>query len=587
MKFLLHTLLLISSIGLTAQEICNNAIDDDNDGFIDLNDSECICTGLIDIEAPSLFENASFEDNSCLPTSFSQMECVEQWIQAGAGTSDYIYNFSNTEKYNPSLSPLDGNAYVGVIDGSSQGIYKEYIGYCLNEALTPGPYVIKLNVGLAGEELAVIGSETEYYNSSQAHIGIYASIDCSELPMGGGNGTWCPSLYNEWVELATTFIEGDAGWHDVKMNFEITEPYSAIAIGPACPSLTVDEQRYYFIDNLTLNELIFFQSLFVDSIGCKARKLRVESDYPDADVQWYLNGIALIGETQQTLITSNEAFGDYQAVVHYEGQCWYSNTYTLEPPEEPQEELTIDIQGEFSFCEGESTFIYIDGTYDAILWNGVQGVYSNEFDATENQNIVISNQNGCVLDTSFQIIEFDSPILDIEPSRTIIGEFESTETLNVFTNSTNYEVSWTPSTNLSCDDCLNPSLTFLENVNYEVLLTDKETGCSNALSIFINIGVTECDLVIPTAFSPNGDGVNDYFEVNADVSCIEEIKSFQIYNRYGQKVLETNNPSNESLLWDGSYTNKKATLGVYLYSIIAELKDGSEKVFKGSITLLK
>ncbi|MFN6329346.1 MAG: gliding motility-associated C-terminal domain-containing protein [Chitinophagales bacterium] len=66
----------------------------------------------------------------------------------------------------------------------------------------------------------------------------------------------------------------------------------------------------------------------------------------------------------------------------------------------------------------------------------------------------------------------------------------------------------------------------------------------------------------PTAFSPNGDGLNDYFTPNLSGNI--SIDYFQIYNRWGEKVYE-HNPSSKG--WDGSYQGMPAANGVYSYSL--------------------
>lgn len=58
-------------------EICNNAVDDDNDGLIDLNDPDCVCEVL---EPISLIPNPSFEDMNCCPNDRSQLNCAAVWI---------------------------------------------------------------------------------------------------------------------------------------------------------------------------------------------------------------------------------------------------------------------------------------------------------------------------------------------------------------------------------------------------------------------------------------------------------------------------------------------------------------------------
>ena len=70
-----------------AQEICDNGIDDDGDGFVDLNDDECDCEGFGGV-IESLIPNPSFEDMDCCPTFHSQLDCATTWLQASGATSD-------------------------------------------------------------------------------------------------------------------------------------------------------------------------------------------------------------------------------------------------------------------------------------------------------------------------------------------------------------------------------------------------------------------------------------------------------------------------------------------------------------------
>jgi len=82
-RLLLLTIFLFEgsvSASIYAQntEICDNGVDDDQDGLIDLNDEDCACQI---IEPISLIPNPSFENQTCCPTNRSQMDCAETWIQ--------------------------------------------------------------------------------------------------------------------------------------------------------------------------------------------------------------------------------------------------------------------------------------------------------------------------------------------------------------------------------------------------------------------------------------------------------------------------------------------------------------------------
>src|SRR5680860_184376 len=110
-------LLILTPFILNAQEICDNGIDDNGNGLIDLNDPECDCNGFGASQTiPSLIPNPSFEDHSCCPSSYSQLNCADTWIQATDATSDYFncgYSFGAAD--NVGLTPPDGSGYVGAI----------------------------------------------------------------------------------------------------------------------------------------------------------------------------------------------------------------------------------------------------------------------------------------------------------------------------------------------------------------------------------------------------------------------------------------------------------------------------------------
>ena len=88
-------------------------------------------------------------------------------------------------------------------------------------------------------------------------------------------------------------------------------------------------------------------------------------------------------------------------------------------------------------------------------------------------------------------------------------------------------------------------------------------------------------LFIPTAFSPNGDGINDVFKVMG-----KGIKSvnLDIYDRWGEKVFGTENKDEG---WDGTYRNQKCFPAVFAYRAYVKYVDGTEKVEKGNVTLIR
>jgi gliding motility-associated-like protein len=88
---------------------------------------------------------------------------------------------------------------------------------------------------------------------------------------------------------------------------------------------------------------------------------------------------------------------------------------------------------------------------------------------------------------------------------------------------------------------------------------------------------------LPTAFSPNGDGKNEYFKPRNN--CIASL-DFRIYNRWGNPVYISTSPLDPG--WDGSTPKgKDSSDGVYVYILQATLSDGSHFDRKGTVTLVR
>ena len=90
------------------------------------------------------------------------------------------------------------------------------------------------------------------------------------------------------------------------------------------------------------------------------------------------------------------------------------------------------------------------------------------------------------------------------------------------------------------------------------------------------------NVYIPNVFSPDGNGQNDVFRIRG--AAISEIKQFLIYNRWGEKVFETND---YNIGWDGVYRGKPAPQAVYTYYVEAVLINGETVIRKGNVTLTR
>jgi gliding motility-associated-like protein len=146
---------------------------------------------------------------------------------------------------------------------------------------------------------------------------------------------------------------------------------------------------------------------------------------------------------------------------------------------------------------------------------------------------------------------------------------------------------WSPADFLKCKDCNNTTIYSLtESQLFRVIATDS-AGCSKRRDIKVIVDQTT-GIFAPTAFSPNGDGVNDYFTLFAKTR-IKAINRLLIFNRWGNKVFETAGilPNEEQKGWDGMMNGKVLEPDVFIYWAEVVYTNGLTYVMKGDVTLVR
>ncbi|MEX0965630.1 MAG: PKD domain-containing protein [Bacteroidia bacterium] len=117
-------------------------------------------------------------------------------------------------------------------------------------------------------------------------------------------------------------------------------------------------------------------------------------------------------------------------------------------------------------------------------------------------------------------------------------------------------------------------------VYYISLRAENEFGCADTFSRFVRVRVPS-DIIAPNAFSPNGNGTNDYFSI---ASYNIESLSLIIFNRWGQIVFSTDE---KDFKWDGTINGQPAEEEVYGYYVEARDLNGETHRKKGTITILR
>ncbi|GJM32126.1 MAG: hypothetical protein DHS20C18_11270 [Saprospiraceae bacterium] len=146
---------------------------------------------------------------------------------------------------------------------------------------------------------------------------------------------------------------------------------------------------------------------------------------------------------------------------------------------------------------------------------------------------------------------------------------------------------WQPAEGLSCTDCPNPQLLAGGAADVYTLTVLDQFGCEAQAEVRLLIRSHE-RIFVPNAFSPNGDGINDYLNVFTG----PEVKSglhLQIYDRWGGMVFQSDDlPANHfGKGWDGTARGKPLSSGIYVWQLEAELINGKKIAKSGEVMLVR
>ena len=181
-------------------------------------------------------------------------------------------------------------------------------------------------------------------------------------------------------------------------------------------------------------------------------------------------------------------------------------------------------------------------------------------------SLIVTSTNGCK-DTSVQKVRvYLQPVVDA--GKSFVVDAGTTIIFQGHVNAPNLALSWSPAAGLSNAGITTPSLKALSNQTY-TLTAIGQGGCKDSDSMTVNILLA---LKIPNAFSPNGDGKNDVW----DLTNLKDYpsSSVEVFNRYGQSVYLSNGRYTKA--WDGTFKGNKLPEGTYYY--IIDIKNSTKPV---------
>ncbi|WP_139134303.1 T9SS type B sorting domain-containing protein, partial [Crocinitomix algicola] len=190
--------------------------------------------------------------------------------------------------------------------------------------------------------------------------------------------------------------------------------------------------------------------------------------------------------------------------------------------------------------------------------------------------LITTNINGSTYTTTEEIIVHDLP--DLEAKYDTIIDLGGSAML-IANSSEEGDYSWSPDKTVECSDCPITTGHPIEDETYTVIFID-EFGCKTSDSVSVLVNFIE-GIGVPTAFSPNEDGINDVLYVKGYAITA---MNFKVYNRYGELVFETDQ---QNIGWDGTYLNRAENPGVFTWVLGYQLNNGKRGVLKGNTTLMR
>ncbi len=392
-----------------------------------------------------------------------------------------------------------------------------------------------------------------------------------------------------------------------QVEFLWTGPQGGIQSDPIQLQIWVDMPGWYYLAAIdTVNGCMSMDSVHVDDqseipsamaivdnqINCHQATAQLHAESSTSGEMlleiWYDSNGNII-DTSDMIQVDNS--GIYYLEVHdLINGCVGMDTVNVLKTDSPDAVVEItdencagDLQGSILIAEifgGIAPFTYLlDGIMvqaSPFFENVTPGIHS----------IQVIDHEGCIWQQEVMVSEGFTLSVDIGPDiRLQPGEILQLETVLNIPLTLVDSLVWEPKVILSCQSCPNPIVTGLFSTSISV--TVYAEGCidSDFLELLVN---PDYEVFIPNVFSPNYDGINDYFTVYGGNS-LKRIQELKIFDRWGDQILELNNfePNIPEKGWDGTYYQRPLNPGVFVYQVVLEFIDGNFRTYSGDFTLLR
>ncbi len=200
----------------------------------------------------------------------------------------------------------------------------------------------------------------------------------------------------------------------------------------------------------------------------------------------------------------------------------------------------------------------------------------------------IRDANGCEVHEAVLIQSPEQLIVSLgEDQEVVPGDSILLEVITNVPYDSLKAINWKGLQDPDCTDCPRVYDRPLVSTTYSVTITDR-AGCMASDQMRVDV-VHNRNLYVPNAFSPNGDGINDYFTIYADDRQVKSIQSLQVFSRYGDRVFHRTDfaPNQPELGWDGYFRGELMNPAVFVWTAEVEFLDGELLFLTGEVVLMR
>lgn len=530
--------------------------------------------------------------NNLAPQNYSVIVTDENGCQTTANIliAELEEITANAININPScFESTNGQLGVNIVNGGAGGGDLNNYNYAwsnastnqLNSNLVAGDYTLTVT------DAQGCSGETVFSLSQPEEITATATIDDTNC-FGSADGQ---------INIQITTQGGgfpiDSYQWDANANSQTTQIATDLAIGNYIVTIT-DNTNCTAVASFEVNQPTPIEASFVlednpcfnDNIGTISAN--TTGGTPEYSYEWTnTDTLNIFSSTDQNL---TDLYANAYTVTITDGNgCTQVEVVNLNSPAPLWATIDADSVTCYDYRDGT---LYVEaqggtGPYQYSL-DGDSFSETNTFLGLEvgAYSTYIEDRNGCTTSISAFVEGPEELTVDLGENITInLGE---TANLNaVPAPAGNYFYTWSPEDSLTCLDCPSTDAYGLFfQTTYQVTIED-EFGCK--AEDFINIYINKFRRVfVPTGFSPFTGNENDLLRTHGDEGTI--VKSFKVYDRWGELVYENNVPyeiNETGIGWDGTFDGKIMNPAVFVWSLEVEYIDGASDVLKGHTTLIR